>query len=388
MIFTKITIDNLYSFENFEIDLTYPRKSSAPLLEGEYLSFAPSFKFKKVCILLGTNASGKTSFGKILWGIQSFLHAGNFLTIHYLAAAIRNKHNPASITAEFVMPESKRLNRLKLVFNAHGEIKDLQLSCAEIRGSDTNITASKRLESPTATHVTMDDTEGLHNFRLHYDLDLSYYYVFTENDPSSQVLTNDLSMDDLPMVLSILKTFDPSITDVKPLLTPTESETIFEGYTVFFANGDSVKVTDKGASFTPKDRNRFSKGTYDILGVVGFISAILKSSMSNKGCTYFLDEKLSSSHSELERFILNLMIRKLQKDSQLFYTTHNHDVLDIQLPTHSFAFLHKDNEYTVIEQPEKLNFTKNDRNLHGYVRCNYFNTMPSTHLLDALWGND
>ena len=82
------------------------------------------------------------------------------------------------------------------------------------------------------------------------------------------------------------------------------------------------------------------------------------------------------------------MIRKLQKDSQLFYTTHNHDVLDIQLPTHSFAFLHKDNERTVIEQPEKLNFTKNDRNLQGYVRCNYFNTMPSTHLLDALWGND
>lgn len=389
MIFTKALIDNLYGFENFEIDLTYPRKSSNPLLDGEYLSFAPSFKFKKACVLLGTNASGKTSLGKILCSVQQLLRGDSLVTRHYLAQAIRNKKQNGRILVEFVLPEVETLNRVEWLINHKGDIEDFQFFCVQIKSNDTNVTATRRLDSShTLSTASKDNPDALHDLQTICELNINYYYVFAENHPSNLSLTDDLDQNDLPMVLSILKTFDPSIVDVKPLYTDKNDEKIFEGYTVFFQNADAVIITDKGESFTARDKNRFSKGTYDMLSVVGFISAILKTSDGNKGCTYFLDEKLASSHSELETFVLNLMIRKLQKDSQLFYTTHNHDVLDIQLPTHSFVFLHKNNEITVIEQPEKLGFSKNDRNLKGYVQCNYFETMPSTHLLDELWGAD
>ncbi|MGK8253420.1 hypothetical protein [Moraxella lacunata] len=121
------------------------------------------------------------------------------------------------------------------------------------------------------------------------------------------------------------------------------------------------------------------------MSVADFILSVIKNDFYSS--IYFLDEKLSSSHSELEITILNLIIQKLNRYSQFFYTTHNYDVLDLNLPSHSFVFLHKEYGYCMAEQPEKLGFSKNDRTLKGYVRNNYFKTIPSTQFLDELiWG--
>ena len=49
MIITRLFIDNLYGFQDFELDLTYPRKNSNSLIKFEYLKEVPRFKFKRVC---------------------------------------------------------------------------------------------------------------------------------------------------------------------------------------------------------------------------------------------------------------------------------------------------------------------------------------------------
>jgi AAA15 family ATPase/GTPase len=48
-------------FKDTEIDFTYPKKIKNSTIEGEYLAEFPNINYKKVCIFMGANASGKTS---------------------------------------------------------------------------------------------------------------------------------------------------------------------------------------------------------------------------------------------------------------------------------------------------------------------------------------
>ncbi|VVM17896.1 hypothetical protein BSPWISOXPB_7323 [uncultured Gammaproteobacteria bacterium] len=97
----------------------------------------------------------------------------------------------------------------------------------------------------------------------------------------------------------------------------------------------------------------------------------------------FLDEKMAYSHSELEISMLNLMIEKLGENSQLFYTSHNYDVLEMNLPSHSYVFMKKD-EFVEVMHPEKLGYTKNDRNLLNLVKNDVFKALPDTTKIEAL----
>lgn len=379
MIITRLYIDNLYGFQDFELDLTYPRKQTQSLLDYEYLEDVPKFKFKRVCILMGTNASGKTSLGKVLWGIQGAINRsdGLFITLpSHFYESICNKETVAQIKIEFVIPKSNTFHYVNIEFDQN-KVINFKSRKIDLRQNDTNFTAEVRLKKQV--------NEDTLFFNFDHELFSSFYYAFAENHSNDLYIGRNLKSENLNKLLCILRTFDSSIIDVNPLKTEKkDGEIIFEGYTVFFENGDSVKVTDNGETFTEKGKNRFSKGTYDVLSVADFILNIMRNAEENESFTYFLDEKLASSHSELEIAILNLIIQKLNKCSQFFYTTHNYDVLDLNLPAHSFAFLHKELGYCSVEHPEKLGFSKNDRKLKGYVRNNYFRTVPSTHLLDDL----
>lgn len=390
MIITRLKIDNLYGFQDFELDLTYPRKHSQSFVDYEYLEDVPSFKFKRVCILMGTNASGKTSLGKVLWGIQACINRSLSNLPTQLYEAICDKTKSAQIEIEFVIPNSNFFHYIYLEFKEQ-EIINKKLYRVELEPSDTNLTVQKRLEKQKKSDLNNDiSSTNILFFNFLDELFSPFYYIFAENHSNDFDLGTTLNANNLNKLLPILQTFDPSISEIGAIETKKgDGETIFEGYTVFFENGDSVKVTDNGETFTEKGKNRFSKGTYDVLSVADFILRILKNVNTSSSTTYFLDEKLASSHSELEMTILNLIIQKLNKHSQFFYTTHNYDVLDLNLPAHSFVFLHKEDGYCQAEQPEKLGFSKNDRKLKGYVRNNYFRTVPSTHLLDELmWGED
>ncbi|MDK7178494.1 hypothetical protein QP445_13820, partial [Micrococcus luteus] len=80
---------------------------------------------------------------------------------------------------------------------------------------------------------------------------------------------------------------------------------------------------------------------------------------------------------------LSLLIAHLPRHAQLFYTTHNYDVLDMNLPVHSYVFMSKDEEGTSIVQPEQI-INKNDRSLLNYVKNNVFNTLPDMSKMELL----
>ena len=95
-----------------------------------------------------------------------------------------------------------------------------------------------------------------------------------------------------------------------------------------------------------KLKNEFlSSGTKAVIGIAQMVSSIMHGLYS----FYYCDERFSYIHSDLEKAILSLMIEYLAPNNQLFFTTHNTDVLDMDLPKHSFTFLCKDTTNT--EQP-------------------------------------
>ena len=57
---------------------------------------------------------------------------------------------------------------------------------------------------------------------------------------------------------------------------------------------------------------------------------------------YYCDEKFPYIHSDVEKAILSVMINFIRPNDQLFFTTHNTDILDLNLPKHAFTFLRKD----------------------------------------------
>ena len=57
--------------------------------------------------------------------------------------------------------------------------------------------------------------------------------------------------------------------------------------------------------------------------------------------SYYCDEHFSYIQSDIEKRIFGIMLDRIGDDEQLIFTTHNTDMLDLNLPKHSYVFLRK-----------------------------------------------
>ena len=93
MIVMNIEMDNFMSFNNFAMNLSYPKKIVNSSIENEFLTGFTNFRYKKVNILMGANATGKTSFGKMLMNIFHFMDKKQYTRIARLIP-IKRKRQP------------------------------------------------------------------------------------------------------------------------------------------------------------------------------------------------------------------------------------------------------------------------------------------------------
>lgn len=411
MIVTHLVINNLYGFSDTKIDLSYKRKNPKSSIPFEFLDKRPNFNFKRVCIISGTNASGKTSLGKVICGIENFIARKNI--IKYLSQAICDRTKPASITVEFVTPSNNKIHLLDFSFEdgiasvkkLHYVSLDIGLndSCASMRAKIKklqNTLPEKRRLTEGNHYIDSNETNILNAIEVFSDIqfsDLSWMFMFSENSQSEDKANSIYNVSD-KLMYQILKCFDTSIQSVEAVVPQSEIKKIkpnnkkiknnIAGYIIRFYNNDSILVNTSGEISGEKElANRFSKGTYDALKLTNFISRVITDGKNNESSTHFLDEQMAYSHSHLEQHILNLIIEKLSPTAQFFYTTHNYDILDMGLPSHSFLFMRKGDNFTSVIQPE-LTFTKNDRSLTNYVKNDYFDTLPDTSTLDSLMWED
>ncbi len=390
MLFTNIYIDNFYNFHETSIDLTLKREIKDSIVEGEYLEERPKFRFKRVCILSGANASGKTSLGHILHHIQHFIIYPNIKL-----NKINHKSKVGTLRVEFVLPQTNTIHYLEILERHNSEyFPIITYAQVPILKNNTAFATRKRLhayiEKEGQTSIdgvyfsNKNDPSQLYTFndiRGLINNESLFYYMFSHNVEKNKIAVDNLSTDVLE---KILQTFDSSITSVSEIIT----KDVLEGYSIHFSNKDTLLIGKNGEM---PNTNRLSKGTFDSIQVSEFVAYILElSKMQNKNkicTTYFLDEKMAYSHSELEQAIINLIIQKMGRYSQFFYTTHNYDILDMNLPVHSYLFLRKDGDKAEFVQPEN-EFSKNDRSLLNYVKNDIFNTIPDISLLDDLLFED
>lgn len=104
MIIMDLKINNFFAFQNFHINMSYPKKIVNSYIEGEFLEERENFRYKKVNILMGANATGKTSIGQMLMTIFNFIKRKEYTT---LKEKVCNKQKMASFSMDFVLNQKK-----------------------------------------------------------------------------------------------------------------------------------------------------------------------------------------------------------------------------------------------------------------------------------------
>ena len=129
-------------------------------------------------------------------------------------------------------------------------------------------------------------------------------------------------------------------------------------------------------------RDKLSTGTADGVSIASALVML----MLHKYGMYYIDEKFSFVQSDIEKRILSLMIYNLQEDSQLFFTTHNTDILEMSLPRHSYTFLRrcKDKNHTIGSISASEIIKNNRLSLRSAVENDVFESLPDDTLLDDL----
>lgn len=395
MIFTRLRFINLYAFADAELNLSYPRKPVNMPLDGEFLFSRPKFYYKKVCVITGGNASGKTSLGRVLCGIQLFLKTKELRQ----SLRINDKTKDASFEVDFAT-EDYNHHRLYVRFAPNDEgtyvIKEINYGSVRIALNDSCLKTTEKLnllfsgKPPSSAEVYFHELDEngetviLEQFKK-YKFFGGWYYLLSETKES----TAGIAGVNKDLLERIIRTFDSSIIGVSEMQEPKTEGKDDKPASVFlirFKNSDSLVVTSKG-EITNSDR--LSKGTFDAVTLSHFISAIISDHEALKNVelipsmTYFLDEKLAFTHSELERMIVALIISKLKENTQFFYTTHNMDIFELDLPVHSFIFIRKTEDNSEFVEASSV-LKKNDRSMRSAVVRDIFGVLPDTSLVSEL----
>ena len=103
---------------------------------------------------------------------------------------------------------------------------------------------------------------------------------------------------------------------------------------------------------------------------------------NNPGAMIYVDEMLAHMHSELEAYLIRKAILIKPVQSQIFISTHNIDIFQLNVPINVFVFFKRNsNGYNDAMYPSDI-LNKNDRNLTQYYVNDYFGVMPDYSILD------
>lgn len=359
MIVLDLKLKGVYGFDDFHISFTYPKKLVKSILGDEHLNGRERFRYKKVNILMGSNATGKTSLGRALFKIFGYVNTGNDALLLDMAT-----DEEASFCIDFVN-EGFVMHRLTGTIHKAEGIVETHYYAAEIGEHDFYERCVKALRDCT------DDVAGNRLGLSKRIGEIHACFACPEIAPSMLTAGTD-KQELLKTLRAVLATLDPTLTDIRQINEAKDTFLIKRrGTEVFIQEGKLL------------NRDVLSSGTAEGIDVAVFLA-----SMASMGETfYYCDEHFSSIHSDIEKNLFGLMVERLGKNEQLIFTTHNMDMLDLNIPKHSFTFLKKELvddvwRVTAISASEQLK--KNTDLVRRAVENDMFRTMPDVSRLDEL----
>lgn len=364
MVILDVKLDNFYAFKNFHMNMTYPKKIVGSCIAEEHLVGHANFRYKKINIIMGANASGKTTLGQTLRLIFNFIERKNY---ELITSIICDQTKEASFVLDIATDDNVLYNISCKVPPLESEsyaAEDiyLEIRSEKIWANDSYESCANRMKtsSYSSTGNYIEELEKLPklDWMFEYPKDTERIIRIPKNDNKFQFVLEN-----------ILKALDPSIKCVERLQDVENAYVIrIEGKDVILQDGETF------------DTNILSSGTKAGVEVAKVVSSLVQGNHT----FYYCDEKFPYIHSEIEKAILSLMIDHVGSNSQLFFTTHNTDILDLNLPKHSFTFLTKDvnnNSCPISCVTASSLLKKNSDSLKNAVENDLFCTAPAVDLI-------
>ena len=358
MIILDVKLNHIYGFDDFHINFTYPKKIVGSIIENEFLEGRQRFRYKKAVVLMGANATGKTSLGKALLHIIKSVKESNEAILRELA----DSDSKAEFQIDFVN-EGYTLQRISGCIES--ENTDIRYFTAEIAEMDSYEKTVEKLKDRT------NEISG--DFKKLKKLigNLEYRFAYPEIEKTLK-LANVNKQALLKTLRAVIGTLDPTLTDV------TAAKDLKNSFVIRRRNQEIIIQEGKLLN-----ADVLSSGTAEGIDVAVFLASML----SERNCFYYCDEHFSYIHSEIEKRIFGLMLERLGRNEQLIFTTHNMDMLELNLPKHAFAFLKKeitDGKYQVSVSFASDYLKRNTDSVRSAMENDVFRSLPDDSLLDEL----
>lgn len=377
MIFYKIKLNNIFQFENFELDMTYARESVHSPISQAHKKYN-NLKYKKFLLLLGANASGKTTLGKSLCIIQNFLAGKELINSELFDFKKHFSFNPdKNIELSSVFSTKNHMYMFEIEISSKGMIKELWKRI-NLKNLSYNKHEKELLDSEyiyfneninsvfsSSLLKSIDHVED----KSEIQEDLGFVYSFS--DEKNETINTNVGFN-IQIFEKLLMSFDNSIQKV------FQSSEVDNNKIIEFKNGYKEIVLENG--IISDDKNSIlSSGTKEVI----YLSYMLTGLFNANYHTLYFDEKMTNSHSEIEQQIIQIIITMVDRiDGQVFITSHNSDILNMAFPNYNYMLLKKNGSGTITESihPEKY-LKHNNRTLRKLVEDDIFSTAP---ILDDL----
>ena len=384
MVILRVACDNLYMFKNFELDLAYERKVNHPLATNDVLFEGSRIRARKNIIIMGANASGKTTFGKLICAILNFIRGTNLDNEEFSLSRIQyDKTKDASFEIEFVVKDTAYL--LKASFRNLNLYKE-KVYVQKIHKSYNIKKLREKLNSGKPETFDADEKDmnlGFKSFIFSVsksnkfkDLNknFGFLFMFSEPEPSWNYKVFNQEVD-VEFLDKLLPKIDNSVKDVKRLQVEGEGKAT-NSYQISFKNGENLTVVNGDLKYCG---NRLSHGTFETIDFLSCLNALKGNNL------FYIDERLSHMHPELETYLARQAFFQKSQNAQLFFTTHDKEFLELNAPNTAYILFkrNRDGFNSVVCVSDKLN--KNDRNLRNYYENDYFGTLPDYSVLDELF---
>lgn len=323
MIVMDVQIDNFFAFKKFHMNMAYPKKIVNSYIPDEHLEGYPNFRYKKVNILMGANATGKTSFGQMLMRIFNFILKKRY---DMLTDVVADTTKEAKLSIDFVAKDTILYRLITVIDPKTSEeyvSQDIHVCVNKTRitQKDNYENCSRRLgemccDEKYSFVEELEEIKGL-SWLFEYPSETSGIYKSPKKNHERYI----------HILENTLRALDPSIISVEAIDAVEDSFVIrMENQSIIMQDGKVVNT------------DILSSGTKSGIAIANVMAAI----MNGSNGFYYCDEKFSYIHSDIEKAFLSVMIDSLKTNDQLFFTTHNTDILDLPLPKHAFTFLKKD----------------------------------------------
>ena len=314
---------------------------------------------------MGSNATGKTTLGRALLRIFDFIESGNPSDLIPMAS---DRDRVARISIDFVNTD---LILHRVVFTSRIDESKSPAPLITVEHESAEISKADTYESAVKKLVPRDDSVQAHGFlkRITGPIQRSFALDDSKNKPQMSSVNPELF---LKVLKAVIGTLDPSLQDISIL------EGVEDSYLIR-RNGQEI-IIQKGK---PTNEHLLSSGT--IRGIE--IAMLMASIIANQNGFYYCDEHFSYIQTDLEKRMFGIMVENLQENEQLIFTTHNSDMLDLNLPKHTYAFLRKErngNHFDVSVMYASDVLKRNTDSIRCAADNDVFSSIPDDSLLDTL----